>query len=175
MYAPSPDVDRASVLTDDIGCSRLCNPSSSHVPEVGPSSVTPVGRRRGGPLPAPRPAPTDDIGRHRPRLRRSPSPPSGGALSGDAEAKTAAAAAPPEGVPAKRYHGAKLMMEDSVFAELELSEAAQKVAGVRVRQQHVQPTQASLQTQAPVPSWRQVFADVPSSLSVSAAAAVDSI
>lgn len=80
-------------------------------------------------------------------------------MSGDAEAKMAAAAAPPEGVPAKRYHGAKLMMEDSVFAELELSEAAQKVAGVRVRQ-HVNPLKASLQTQAPVPSWRQVFADV---------------
>ena len=38
----------------------------------------------------------------------------------------------PDNVPFKRYHGAKLMMEDSVFAELELAEAAQKVGGVRV-------------------------------------------
>ena len=38
----------------------------------------------------------------------------------------------PESVPFKRYHGAKLMMGDSVFAELELAEAAQKVGGRRV-------------------------------------------
>ena len=44
----------------------------------------------------------------------------------------------PDNVPFKRYHGAKLMMEDSVFAELELAKAAQKVGGVRVRQ-HVNP------------------------------------
>ena len=37
----------------------------------------------------------------------------------------------------KQYHGAKLMMEDSVFAELSLAEAS-KVQGVRVRQ-HVNP------------------------------------
>ena len=58
----------------------------------------------------------------------------------------------------KRYHGANLMMQDSVFAELSLAEASQKVAGVRVRQ-HVNPLKASLQTQAPVPEWRSVFAD----------------
>jgi tRNA (guanine-N7-)-methyltransferase len=63
----------------------------------------------------------------------------------------------PEGVQFKRYHGAKLMMEDSVFAELELAEACQKVAGVRVRQ-HVNPLKASLQVQAPVPPWADVFA-----------------
>ena len=46
-----------------------------------------------------------------------------------------------------------------MFAELELAEAAKKVAGVRVRQ-HVNPLKASLQTQAPAPAWREVFADV---------------
>jgi tRNA (guanine-N7-)-methyltransferase len=63
----------------------------------------------------------------------------------------------PESVPFKRYHGAKLMMGDSVFAELELAEAAQKVGGVRVRQ-HVNPLKASLQSQAPVPAWTDVYA-----------------
>ena len=63
----------------------------------------------------------------------------------------------PDNVPFKRYHGAKLMMEDSVFAELELAEAAQKVGGVRVRQ-HVNPLKASLQSQAPVPAWTDVYA-----------------
>ena len=63
----------------------------------------------------------------------------------------------PNGVPFKRYHGAKLMMEDSVFAELELNEATQKVGGVRVRQ-HVNPLKARLQVQAPVPAWSEVFA-----------------
>ena len=63
----------------------------------------------------------------------------------------------PDNVPFKRYHGAKLMMEDSVFAELELAEAAQKVGGVRVRQ-HVNPLKASLQSQAPVPAWNDVYA-----------------
>ena len=74
----------------------------------------------------------------------------------------AAAAKPEDAHPVaagKRYHGAKLMMEDSVFAELSLAEAAQKVQGVRVRQ-HVNPLKASLQTQAPAPEWRDVFADV---------------
>ena len=63
----------------------------------------------------------------------------------------------PESVPFKRYHGAKLMMGDSVFAELELAEAAQKVGGVRVRQ-HVNPLKASLQSQAPVPAWTDIYA-----------------
>jgi len=74
----------------------------------------------------------------------------------------AAAAKPEDAHPVaagKRYHGAKLMMEDSVFAELSLAEASQKVQGVRVRQ-HVNPLKASLQTQAPAPEWRDVFADV---------------
>ena len=74
----------------------------------------------------------------------------------------AAAAKPEDAHPVaagKRYHGAKLMMEDSVFAELSLAEAAQKVQGVRVRQ-HVNPLKASLQTQAPAPEGRDVFADV---------------
>ena len=57
----------------------------------------------------------------------------------------------------KMFHGAKLMMEDSVFAELELQEASQKVAGVRVRQ-HVNPLKASLQVQAPTPLWSEVYA-----------------
>ena len=65
----------------------------------------------------------------------------------------------PEGTPFKRFHGAKLMMEDSVFAELELKEASQKVAGVRVRQ-HVNPLKASLQVQAPAPQWSEVYASV---------------
>ena len=74
-----------------------------------------------------------------------------------AEEDVPAAAADPAA--SKRYHGAKLMMEDSVFAELSLAEASQKVQGVRVRQ-HVNPLKASLQTQAPAPEWREVFADV---------------
>ena len=79
-----------------------------------------------------------------------------------AEEDAPAAAEPSDAHPVaanKRYHGAKLMMEDSVFAELSLAEASQKVQGVRVRQ-HVNPLKASLQTQAPAPEWREVFADV---------------
>ena len=55
--------------------------------------------------------------------------------------------------------GAKLMMEDSVFAELSLAEASQKVQGVRVRQ-HVNPLKASLQTQAPARRVARGLADV---------------
>ena len=80
-----------------------------------------------------------------------------GASAPAEEEDSPAAAADPAS--AKQYHGAKLMMEDSVFAELSLAEASQKVQGVRVRQ-HVNPLKASLQTQAPAPEWREVFADV---------------
>jgi len=58
----------------------------------------------------------------------------------------------------KRYHGANLMDDDSVFGELSLNEASQKVPGVRVRQ-HVNPLKASLQVQVPPPQWHVVFKD----------------
>jgi len=83
-----------------------------------------------------------------------------------AEAGDIAAAAPeasnspagtPLGVPYKRYHGAKLMMENSVFAELKLNEASAKVGGIHIRQ-HVNPFKASLQKQAPTPDWKNAFA-----------------
>ena len=73
---------------------------------------------------------------------------SSGAAAADAEADSGASSLV---ATSKRDHGAKLMMEGSVFAELELAEAAKKVAGVRVRQ-HVNPLKASLQAQAPAPA-----------------------
>ena len=81
---------------------------------------------------------------------------SSGAAAADAEADSGASSLV---ATSKRDHGAKLMMEGSVFAELELAEAAKKVAGVRVRQ-HVNPLKASLQAQAPAPAWADVFASV---------------
>ena len=65
----------------------------------------------------------------------------------------------------KRYHGAKLMMEDSVFAELQLFEASRKFSGVRVRQ-HVNPLKSSLQRQLPPPDWAAVFANPHAPLTV---------
>ena len=62
-------------------------------------------------------------------------------------------------------HGAALMTSQSVYGELELQEASQKVKGVRVRQ-HVNPLTERFQRQAPAPVWTEAFSDVTRPLTI---------
>ena len=62
-------------------------------------------------------------------------------------------------------HGANLMTGDSVYGDLKLMEASQKVKGVRVRQ-HVNPLSSKFQAQAPTPEWNSAYADAKKPLTI---------
>jgi SAM-dependent methyltransferase len=62
-------------------------------------------------------------------------------------------------------HGANLMTDDSVYGDLKLMEASQKVKGVRVRQ-HVNPLSSKFQAQAPTPDWNSAYADATKPLTI---------